>query len=296
VAGAISNHHGRAIVLARLVPQLPDAERRTALRDARAAAKAISDRADRAGALTALVPHFPGGERQIAPDPASPSNVLVTYKQYLAERAARHPPQTKPQTAPPVSEVALITDNKPRNVVDLPPKKEDGPIAMDHVVRAIFQPAADYLGLPVEVLWKAGKEARAKAARSLTQRAKAKPRPTRPQFRERTGDDLKLSPPEFIKIVYAQEISAKTLHKGLIHREDAGLYTDLHNWLRDRENKIPDDLDLPTFKEWNSRRLADPATREAMRLREVEKGRMKAGEAQRPVGRPRKADRRAAAG
>jgi hypothetical protein len=142
----------------------------------------------------------------------------------------------------------------------------------------------------------------AQAGRSVTRRAKlkahpkVKPGPTRPQFRERTGNDFQLSPPDFIKIAYAQEIAAKTLHKGLIHREDAGLYTDLHNWLRDPENKIPDDLDLPTYKEWNTRRLAEPAMREAMRLREVEKGRAKAGEATRPAGRPRKADRRAAAG
>jgi hypothetical protein len=131
--------------------------------------------------------------------------------------------------------------------------------------------------------------AREKAAARSVYYLQAKHTP-RPQFRERTGDDLRLSPPDFIKTAYAPEIAAKTLHKGVIHRQDAGLYTDLHNWLRNPENRIPGDLDLPTYKEWNTRRLTDAATKEAIRLREVEKGRAKTGEPQRPVGRPRRAD------
>ena len=134
---------------------------------------------------------------------------------------------------------------------------------------------------------------KAAAARSVYY-VQAKHTP-RPQFRERTGDDLRLSPPDFIKTAYAPEIAAKTLHKGVIHRQDAGLYTDLHNWLRNPENRIPGDLDLPTYKEWNTRRLTDAATKEATRLREVEKGRAKTGEPQRPVGRPRGADKPARA-
>jgi hypothetical protein len=52
------------------------------------------------------------------------------------------------------------------------------PDNMEEAARKIFKPAADYLGLPVEVLWKSGVEAaREKAAReTATARAKAKPR------------------------------------------------------------------------------------------------------------------------
>jgi tetratricopeptide (TPR) repeat protein len=122
-------------------------------------------------------------------------------------------------------------------------------------------------------------------------------KPARPKFRERTGDDLKLSPPEFVKIAYSRERADGTLHKGLIHRDDPGLYTDLHNWLRDPQNRMPDDLDLPTYHEWNTRRRADPATQEAIRLQEVERGRRRReGETQRPPGRPRKADKQASVG
>lgn len=107
----------------------------------------------------------------------------------------------------------------------------------------------------------------------------------RPLYRQRPHAELKLSPPEWIKIHYAEEIARNALHKGLIHREDRGLYNDLNKWLS--KHTLPPDLKIPTYADWNKERLdeigplstgkllsllrktGDQATRELIRLYEV---------------------------
>ena len=120
----------------------------------------------------------------------------------------------------------------------------------------------------------------------------------KPKWKTRGGDDLNLTPVQFIQKHYAAELAAGILHKGVIHSEDPDLYRGLFNWLNNPKNSLPDDFDLPTKSEWNTRRLpeiggllkssqsgeagkqADPATRELIRLYEVAKKR--AGKASRP--------------
>ena len=119
----------------------------------------------------------------------------------------------------------------------------------------------------------------------------------KPKWKTRGGDDLDLTPVQFIQKHYAAELAAGILHKGVIHSEDPDLYRSLFNWLSNPKNSLPDDFDLPTKSEWNTRRLpeigllkssqsgeagkqADPATRELIRLYEVAKKR--AGRASRP--------------
>jgi hypothetical protein len=119
----------------------------------------------------------------------------------------------------------------------------------------------------------------------------------KPKWKTRGGDDLNLTPVQFIQKHYAAELAAGILHKGVIHSEDPDLYRGLFNWLNNPKNSLPEDFDLPTKSEWNTRRLpeigllkssqsgeagkqADPATRELIRLYEVAKKR--AGKASRP--------------
>src|SRR5829696_5701113 len=77
----------------------------------------------------------------------------------------------------------------------------------------------------------------------------------RPLYRQRPHAELKLTPPEWIRIHYADEIARNALHKGLIHREDRGLYNDLNKWLR--RHTLPPDLKIPTYAQWNRDRLAE---------------------------------------
>jgi hypothetical protein len=78
---------------------------------------------------------------------------------------------------------------------------------MDDATRAVFKPAADLLGLPVEVLWEAGQKARAEAARTVTQRASTE---SRPRWETRQGDDLELTPEQFVAKHYAAKMAKVT--------------------------------------------------------------------------------------
>jgi hypothetical protein len=126
------------------------------------------------------------------------------------------------------------------------------------------KPAADYFGLPVEVVERKLREAAAEVAkRETTDRAAAEVRPTvrhrrrkRPLWDERKGRDLALTPPEFIQKYFAEEIAAGSLHRGVIYSEDRGLYTKLSNWLQKAANDLPPGLDLPTKSDWLARRRA----------------------------------------
>lgn len=97
-------------------------------------------------------------------------------------------------------------------------------------------------------------------ARENTGGATAQPRA---KWDARTGDDLKLSPAEFIAKHYAAEMAAGTLHRGVIAREDKPLAVKLASWLR--SNPMPEGIDIPTKPEWITRQAeagkAEPAPR-----------------------------------
>jgi tetratricopeptide (TPR) repeat protein len=113
------------------------------------------------------------------------------------------------------------------------------------------------LGLSFEQADKALERAAAEAARETTARAAAKPRP---KWEHRKGADVDLSPPEFIAKHYAAEMAAGTLHRGLIGQEDKPLAVKLANWLR--THPMPENVDIPTLPEWNTRQLAKLEDRE----------------------------------
>lgn len=134
---------------------------------------------------------------------------------------------------------------------------------MDEAAKAC-KPAADYFGLPVEVVTETLAELRAKAARETTARAKSKPRA---KWEKRKGADADLSPPEFVAKHYAAEMAAGTLHRGVIAQEDKPLAIKLANWLR--THPMPEGIDIPTLPKWNTRQLAkagDDGVRAAQRL------------------------------
>ena len=127
----------------------------------------------------------------------------------------------------------------------------------------------------------------------------------KPKWKTRGIDDLDLTPVQFIQKHYAAELAAGILHKGVIHSEDPDLYRGLFNWLSNPKNSLPDNFDLPTKSEWNTRRLpeigllkssqsgkagkqADPAARELIRLYEVAKKRaVRASQPPQPARRSR---------
>jgi tetratricopeptide (TPR) repeat protein len=129
----------------------------------------------------------------------------------------------------------------------------------------------------------------------------------RVKWEDRRGDDLTLSPPEFIRRAYAAELSAGALNTGVIYREDPVLYKRLKRWMDSHE--MPKDLDIPDSrtvrKQANTQKLeevgpltlgrlltklrkeGDPATRELIRLYELST-RRRQRDAARPVAkRPR---------
>lgn len=77
----------------------------------------------------------------------------------------------------------------------------------------------------------------------------------RPKWKERTGDDLALTPVEFIQTYYAAEMAAGTLHRGIIRQDDRDLYTKLNSWLQTHE--MPPGIDIPTKPEWHRRQLSE---------------------------------------
>ncbi len=77
---------------------------------------------------------------------------------------------------------------------------------------------------------------------------KAKPRP---KWEDRKGADAKLSPPEFIAKHYAAEMTAGTLHRGIIAQGDKPLAVKLASWLR--SHPMPENIDIPTKPEWITR-------------------------------------------
>lgn len=77
----------------------------------------------------------------------------------------------------------------------------------------------------------------------------------RPRWANRSGSDKKLTPSEFIRKYYVTEIEEGSLHRGIIHQEDKSLYIALANWLRNHD--LPSDLNIPTYIEWNTQKLAE---------------------------------------
>jgi len=118
---------------------------------------------------------------------------------------------------------------------------------MDEAAKACL-PAADYFGLPVEVVTETLAKLRAKAARETTARAAAKPR-LKWNKDNRPDED----PAHFAWRAYQAEAEAGTLHRGLIGQEDKLLRRDLNNWLR--THPMPEGIDIPTKPEWNTRQL-----------------------------------------
>ena len=93
--------------------------------------------------------------------------------------------------------------------------------------------------------------------------------------------DRKETPPDFIKRVYAQRLGNGLTQAHILHL-DKKLYFAFHKWLR--SNPMPADLDLPTRKQVNDRKLQElgvtpenpsvppdvaPDLRERMRLNNV---------------------------
>lgn len=113
----------------------------------------------------------------------------------------------------------------------------------------------------------------------------------RPQFRERPPNQAHLAPWEWIKLHYSTEIESGELHRGIIHRNDLGLYEELRKY--ERNHTLPADFVLPTLPEWNTkqlneigklniaallkllRKVGDSKTRKYIRLHEVAKKRPK---------------------
>jgi hypothetical protein len=87
------------------------------------------------------------------------------------------------------------------------------------------------------------------ARSTTTHRAKAKPRLKWEEDR-REGEN----PSQFAWRAYAVEAAARTLHRGLIHRENPELHRRLNSWLR--SHPMPEGIDIPTKPEWHTRLLA----------------------------------------
>ena len=149
-------------------------------------------------------------------------------------------------------------------------------------------------------------------ARAIAGRAKTRPQ-RRPRWESRRWDDLELSPEEFvvkhyakekaavtprprwreggpygdrpaefIAMAYAPEMMAGTLHRKLIANDTkAGkdLVAKLTSWLR--SHPMPEDMDIPTYPQWNSRQLEvrakTPGMQEEKRLDEVARRRTAKG-------------------
>jgi hypothetical protein len=97
------------------------------------------------------------------------------------------------------------------------------------------------------------REAKDAARETTTGRAKAKRR-LKWEKDARPGEN----PAEFAWRAYQAEAKAEALHRGLIGREDKLLRRDLNNWLR--THPMPKGIDIPTYPEWNTRRLAETAS------------------------------------
>ena len=167
------------------------------------------------------------------------------------------------------SYAAIDTINKARYPDDL---MGDAPVDLN-------ADAAE-LGLPPEIAREALKKAAADYARTMTGRAKDKPRLK--WERDRLPDE---NPAAFAWRAYQAEAQAGTLHRGLIGQEDKPLAVKLASWLR--SHPMPEDIDIPTKPEWISRRLptldADPASRETIRLHETRKRRAERARRAAPV-------------
>jgi tetratricopeptide (TPR) repeat protein len=119
----------------------------------------------------------------------------------------------------------------------------------------IIQAAAELLAkvYPARAVRKALADLAAGAAHETTARAKAKRR-LKWEKDARPGEN----PAEFAWRAYQAEAKAGELHRGLIGREDKLLRRDLNNWLR--THPMPEGIDIPTYPEWNTRRLAGTAS------------------------------------
>ena len=60
-------------------------------------------------------------------------------------------------------------------------------------------------------------------------------------------------PADFIAIAFRPEMLAKTLHRGVVAAEQKDLAVKLASWLRSHE--MPKGVDIPTQPEWNTRQL-----------------------------------------
>ena len=60
-------------------------------------------------------------------------------------------------------------------------------------------------------------------------------------------------PAHFAARAYAAEMAAGTLHRGVIAQEDKPLAVKLASWLR--SHPMPEDIDIPTLPEWNTRQI-----------------------------------------
>jgi hypothetical protein len=91
----------------------------------------------------------------------------------------------------------------------------------------------------------------ADAARETTSQS-AKGTPRLKWENDRQPDE---NPAAFAWRAYAAEASAGKLHRGVIHAEDPPLYWKLTVWLR--SHSMPEEIDIPTKPEWNTRQLAE---------------------------------------
>jgi hypothetical protein len=82
----------RAVALARLVPYLPESERKAALHQALAASEQIWYKEVRARVLAGLVPHLPEPERELVLGPALVAARQIENEEYRAEALARLAP------------------------------------------------------------------------------------------------------------------------------------------------------------------------------------------------------------
>ena len=116
------------------------------------------------------------------------------------------------------------------------------------------------LGLPPEIAREALKKAAVDYARTITGRAKESPR-----LKWETHRLPDENPAAFAWRAYAAEAKAGTLHRGVIHAEDAELHRRLNSWLR--SHPMPEGIDIPTKPEWNSRQIAAGKAQQAPRPR-----------------------------
>lgn len=126
------------------------------------------------------------------------------------------------------------------------------------------------LGLPPEIAREALKKAAADYARTMT--ARAPPPPRLKWQHDRRPDE---NPAAFAWRAYQAEAKAGTLHRGVIHAEDAQLHRRLNSWLR--SHPMPEGIDIPTLPEWNTQQLArvEKPLRPSQRVvRHTEQGRL----------------------